>query len=408
MPQTDIMSAIRQIAAERKINADEILEAIKEGIKISYREEKGLEEKDNLEVDIDPEVGQIAVFAIKTVVSGKPDEDTEISLADAKKINPKVKLGGTVKVDVTAEGDFGRIAAQSARQVILQKLRESEKEAVLKQFENKVGTIISVIVQRILPEGDILCEVSKARAIMPKSERIPSEFYKLGGTLKVLLKGIEEDTRGRYMLVSRADNNFLKELFKIEVPEIESGSVEIVSIAREPGSRSKVAVRSNATGVDPIGSCVGQKGVRINAISNELRSGDHEEKIDIILWDEDIERFLMNSIRPAESIKIIIESKKEQVATIVVPDEQYSLAIGKEGQNARLANKLTGWKIDIKSENGKENEPKEEKTNESEQENSLSEANAEEENIEAKEETEVESEPEVESEDVEGEEEAEE
>lgn len=377
MPQTDILSAIRQIAAERKIDAEDIIEAIKEGIKISYKEEAGMaEDDDSLDVQIDPEKGQIQVFMTKTIVDDEAMDETEILLADAKKIDPKAKVDGEVVVDITADGDFGRIAAQSARQVILQKLRESEKEAVLRQFTDKVGTIISVVVQRILPDGNVLCEVNKARAVMPKNDRIPSEFYKLGSSIKVLLKGIEEDTRGKYMNVSRADNNFLKELFRLEVPEIESGSVEIMSIAREPGSRSKVAVRSNAAGVDPIGSCVGQKGVRINAVSNELRSGDHEEKIDIILWDEDIERFLMNSIRPAESIRIILDDKDEQVATIVVPDEQYSLAIGKEGQNARLANKLTGWRIDINSESGKENLGQE--LNSSEEESEPTEANLEE------------------------------
>lgn len=353
MAQTDILSAIRQIAAERKIDPDEIIEATKEGIKISYREEYGFDNKDILEVEIDPERGHIGVFANKTVAEN-PEDDSQISLADAKKINARAKVGGTVKIDITAEGDFGRIAAQAARQIILQKLREAEKEAVIRQFQDKVGSIISVIVQRILPEGDVLCELSKARALMPKTERISSEFYRLGSTIKVLLKSIEEDTRGKYVLVSRADPDFLRELFRIEVPEIESGSVEIVSIAREAGSRSKVAVKSNVAGVDPIGSCVGQKGVRINAVSNELKSGDHEEKIDIILWDENIETFLMNSIRPAESISVEITDEKERKATITVPDEQFSLAIGKEGQNARLSAKLTGWTVDIKSDQPRE------------------------------------------------------
>jgi transcription termination/antitermination protein NusA len=350
MAQTDILSAIRQIAAERKIDMNDILEAIKQGIKLSYREEYGFDSKDLLDVEIDPEIGHIAVFAIKDVVEKVMDENTEISVADAKKLKAKIKSGDTLKVDITAEGDFGRIAAQAARQVILQNLKEAEKEAVLRQFTDKVGTIISVVVQRILPEGDILCEVNKARVIMPRSERIVSEFYRLGSNIKVLLKGIEEDTRGKFMLVSRADPDFLKELFKLEVPEIESGSVEIVNIAREAGSRSKVAVKSNVSGVDPIGSCVGQKGVRINAVSNELKSGDHEEKIDIILWDENIESFIMNSIRPAESLKVTITNEEEKRATIVVPDLQFSLAIGKEGQNVRLSAKLTGWNIDIQSE----------------------------------------------------------
>ncbi len=361
MAQTDIMSAIRQIAAERKIDIEDIIEAIKQGIKLSYREKYQFDNKDSLDVEIDAEKGYIAVLLSKKVVKTVSEPNTEISLVDAKKINSKAKVGSEVKVDITLQGDFGRIAAQAARQVILQKLREAEKEAVIRQFTGLEGTIISVTVQRILPEGDVLCEVNKAKALMPKNDRIPNEFYKIGGHIKVLLKKIDEDLKGKYMLVSRSDPDFLKELFRLEVPEIESGSVEIVSIAREAGARSKVAVKSNAAGVDPIGSCVGQKGVRINAISNELKSGDHEEKVDIILWDDNIETFLMNAIRPADSIKVEIKDKKNRVATIVVPDDQLSLAIGKDGQNARLANKLTGWTIDIKGENDGKAKPVEAK-----------------------------------------------
>ncbi len=354
--QTDIMSAIRQIAAERKIEVNEIVDAIRQSIKTIFDDERGLpHENEIISVDMDPEKGHIAVYAKKTVVKTVKDDDSEISLTDAKEISKKADIGDEVKVDVTPEGDFGRIAAQTARQVILQKLRDAEKEAVIKQFQDKVGGIISVNIQRVLPEGDILCEVSKAKALMPKAERVPTEFYKLGSQVKVLLKEIAEDIRGKYMLVSRSDPDFLRELFRMEIPEIESGTVEIMAIAREAGSRSKVAVRSNSEGIDPIGSCVGQKGVRINAISNELKNGNFEEKVDIILWDDNIETFLMNSIRPAEAIKVEIKNKKDKSAIIIVPDAQQSLAIGKDGQNARLSSKLTGWTLDIRGENeGKE------------------------------------------------------
>lgn len=350
MSQYDILSAIRQIAVERKVDPEDVIRVLRDGIKQIYINEKGFEDKDVIEVQVDPEKSFIGVFIKKTVVEKVEDDELEITLSDAKKINAKAKLGGTVLFDITPEGDFGRIAAQAARQVIMQGLREVEKEAVMKQFQDKVGSIISVVVQRVLPDGDVICEVNKARAVMPKNERIPFEFYKLGSSVKVLLKALEEDTRGRFMLVSRADNDFLEELFKLEVPEIESGSVEIMSIARDPGSRSKVAVRSNSQGVDPIGACVGQKGVRINSISNELRSGEREEKIDIILWDDSIERFLMNSISPAEAIKIDIQDKKNKRAVITVPDEKLSLAIGREGQNTKLASRLTGWELDIQGE----------------------------------------------------------
>ena len=352
MAQTDIMSAIRQIAAERRIEVDEIVDAIKQSIKTVFEDSYNVksDEEDIITVDMDPEKGHIAVYANKTVVNNVENKNIEISLEDAKKINSKAQVGQKIKLDVTPEGDFGRIAAQTARQVILQKLREAEKESVIRQFQDKVGQIITVNVQRVLPDGDIICEVSKAKAIMPKADRVSTEFYKLGGHLKVLLKKIEEDPRGKFMVVSRSDPDFLKELFAIEIPEIESGTVEIMAIAREAGSRSKVAVRSTSEGVDPIGSCVGQKGVRINAISNELKNGNFEEKIDIILWDDGIEQFLMNAIRPAEAIKVELVDRKEKQAIIVVPDGQLSLAIGKEGQNARLSSKLTGWTLDIKGE----------------------------------------------------------
>jgi N utilization substance protein A len=350
MVQTDILSALRQLAAERKVEFEVLLEITKDAIAYSFGDDQGYE-RENLVVEIEPEEGYIGVFTFKEVVKKVEDDKSEITLENATKLEKKAKLGDKIKVDITPKGDFGRIAAQAARQILFQKLREAEKDAVIQQYKDKVGTIVNVVVQRVTQEGDVICELNKARALMPKNERIMTEFYKLGGNLRVLLKEINEDDKGnKVIVVSRSDGGFLNELFKMEVPEIESGTVEIVSIAREAGSRSKVAVRSMADGVDPIGACVGQKGVRINAITNELKNGSNEEKIDIILWDEEIETFLMNAIRPAESMKVLIGSKAERSATIVVPESQYSLAIGIGGQNARLANKLTGWKIDIMSD----------------------------------------------------------
>lgn len=351
MSQSDFISAIRQIAAERKIDVDSIINAIKEAVASSFRMEYGFEDKDKLQVEIDADHGNIVVYAEKEVASTIEDEKFQISLENAKKITSKVKVGDRVLVDITPKGDFGRIAAQTARQIILQKLREAEKDSAIKSISDKVGEIITVIVQKVTQDGDVICEINRAKAVMPKAERVPTEFYKIGSNLKVLLKKIDEDdNENKVIVISRSDPEFLKALFRMEVPEIESGSVEIVSIAREAGSRSKVAVRSLSAGVDPIGSCVGQKGVRINAISNELKSGNFEEKVDIILWDESTETYLMNSIRPADSIKVVIEDEKERKATIVVPDAQQSLAIGKDGQNVRLSAKLTGWNIDIKGE----------------------------------------------------------
>jgi len=353
------MSAIRQIAAERKIDPDEIINAIRDAIKMGYKREYNLDDSDPLEVEMDATGGTIVVYAKKTVVKKISDAKLEISVSDAKEIDSKLKEGDQVLVDITPEGDFGRIAAQTARQVILQKLRESEKESAINEIKDKMGGIQSVVVQRILPNGDILCELNRARAIMAKAERVPTEYYQLGSRIKVLLKSIEEDVRGKFILVSRADENFLKELFRIEVPEIDSGTVEIVSIARDPGSRSKVAVRSNSDGVDPIGSCIGQKGVRINAIMNELKLGKIEEKVDVILWEEDIQTYLMNAIQPALALGVSIVDERAKDVQVLVPADQHSLAIGKEGQNARLASKLTGWNIDIVSEQGEERKEEE-------------------------------------------------
>ena len=354
MAQSDIMSAIRQIAAERKIDVEEIITAVRDSIKAVFYSANGIDDEkyaDVIQVDMDAEAGQIAVYSNKEVVEKVTDKILEISLEDAQRIDKKVKVGTRLKIDVTPEGDFGRIAAQTARQAILQKLRDAEKEAIIRQFTDKVGKIISVTVQRVMPEGDIICEIGKVRAVMTKDNRISSEFYKLGGTIKVLLQKIEDDSKCKYMLISRSDPAFLAELFRMEIPEIESGTVQIMAVAREAGSRSKVAVKSVADGVDPIGSCIGQRGVRINAISNELKSNNREEKIDIILWDDNIEAFLANSVRPARTIKVEITDKKDKTAILYVPEDELSLAIGKEGQNARLSNKLTGWMLDIRGEN---------------------------------------------------------
>jgi N utilization substance protein A len=353
---TDIVSAIRQIAAERKIDPEEILTAVKDALKAGFKREYDLTtDEDPLEVELDPEGGHIAVYVKKSVVNKVEDEKVEISLKEAKEIDKDSKLGDIMLIDITPEGDFGRIAAQTARQIILQKLRESEKESAIREIQDKVGSIEAVTIQKITREGDVICEINRARAIMPKDERVTTEFYQLGSRVKVLLKSIEEDTRGKFVLVSRSDPDFLRELFRVEVPEIDSGTVEIVAIARDAGSRSKVAVKSNSDGIDPIGSCVGQKGVRINSIMNELKLGNHEEKVDIILWDDETRSFLMNAIRPAEALDVTIVDEDEKLARILVPNDQHSLAIGRDGQNARLASKLTGWNIDIESDGENDN-----------------------------------------------------
>lgn len=346
--QTDFMVAVNQIAAERGIDADIVVESIKQAIETGFRrdtDEEGLA----IEVEIDPQVGSIAVIADKKVVEEVSNPSTQISLGDARKIEPKLRVGDHIQVDITPEGDFGRVAAQAAKQVILQKIREAEKEAQLKEFDGRIGEVESGVVQRM--DGDsVVWEINRATAIMKPEDRVSTEFYKSGSRLKVLLKSIEDGPRGKTLYVSRSDPNFLKALFELEIPELVSGSIEIKGIAREAGSRSKIAVYSNVDGIDPIGSCVGQKGVRINAIMNELKVGSIEEKVDIILWDESIEQYISNALSPAQTVSVKILDKDEKIMQVIVPDEQLSLAIGRDGQNVRLAAKLTGWKIDIQGE----------------------------------------------------------
>lgn len=352
---SEFVAAINQIAAERGIEKEEIFQALESAILVAYKREKYSyidEEKDevgsNLSVELDRETGNFKLIGTKEVVKKVEDNDLEISVSEAELISPSVEVGDSVQIEMPAE-DFGRIAAQTAKQVILQKIRESEKDAVISEYSDKVGEIFTALMQR-MQKGQVVFEIGKASALMPTEEQIPNEFYRLGDRYKVLLKDIQDSQ----MIVSRADPKFLIELFKLEVPEIESGVLEIKAIAREAGSRSKMAVFSTQDGVDPIGSCVGQRGIRIANVMNELG----EEKIDIIEWDEEPEKFVANALSPAKINSVEI---KDETATVIVADDQLSLAIGRDGQNVRLAWKLTGYKIDIVGAGGeKEEEEKEE------------------------------------------------
>jgi N utilization substance protein A len=356
--QSDLMIAINQIAAERNINPEDVISAIKEAIKTGFRQDYPEEQETLLEVEINPDNEQaIRVFANKKVADPVVNKVTQISLADAKKIDKRLKDGDLVMVDVTPSGDFGRVAAQVAKQVILQKIRESEKETIMKDFVDKIKGIEYGVVQR-LDGDDVIFEIHRAQAYMPAKEKIPGEYYHSGSKMKVLLKEIKVTPRGKQLIVSRSDNDFLIGLFKLEVPELSSETLEIKAIAREAGSRSKVAVFSNTEGIDPIGACVGQKGSRINAVLNDLKFGNFEEKIDIILWNEEPAVFISNALSPAQASEVIIVSSEERKVKAFVPDDQLSLAIGKEGQNVRLAAKLTGWNIDIMGDSLKDAEKK--------------------------------------------------
>ncbi|HKM20317.1 MAG TPA: transcription termination factor NusA [Candidatus Dojkabacteria bacterium] len=337
---SEFITAINQISAERGIDKEEIFQALEEAILVAYKKEKfGLdvpeeEKQPNWSVELNRETGEFKLIASKEVVKKAKDVEKEISLSEAEMISPNVEVGDIIQIEMPSE-DFGRIAAQTAKQVILQKIRESEKEAIISEYSDKVGEIFTALMQR-MQRGEVIFEIGKATATMPQEEQISNEFYRLGERYKVLLKDIVDSQ----MIVSRADSDFLVGLFKLEVPEIESGVLEVKAVAREAGSRSKMAVTSHQDGVDPIGSCVGQRGIRIANVMNELG----EEKIDIIEWDEDPEKFIANSLSPAKIDDVKVE---EDTATVTVPNDQLSLAIGREGQNVRLAWKLTGYKIDI-------------------------------------------------------------
>lgn len=350
---SELVAAINQIAAERGIDKEEVFKALETAIlsavkkekygkvEREYEEDEDEKEGSNLVVEVDRESGEFKLFAIKVVVEKVSDNEKEIALSEAELISPNVELGDSIQIEMPSD-DLGRIATQTAKQVLLQKIRESEKDAVISEFSDKVGEVYTALMQR-MQKGTAVMEIGKATAYMPQEEQISNEFYRVGERYKVLLKSIDDSQ----ILVSRADPKFLIELFKLEVPEIESGVVEIKAVAREAGSRSKIAVQSHQDGIDPIGSCVGQRGIRIANVMNELG----EEKIDIIEWDEDMERFVANALSPAkvDSVKI-----KDDTATVVSPSDQLSLAIGRDGQNVRLAWKLTGIKIDIEGPDGEE------------------------------------------------------
>jgi transcription termination/antitermination protein NusA len=342
--KSDFYAAISQIAAERGIPRDSIQEVVEQALASAYKRYLGGNNPPPLEVrvTIDPTTGDAQVFAEKQVVEYVDDERFEIELDDARKIRPDVELGQTVVVESTPH-DFGRIAAQNAKQIVLQRIKEVERDHVYGEFMDREGEIVTAQVQRHA-KGNVILEMGKAEAVLPPKEQSPSDRYYPGQRLKVYLQEIKREERGPRLIVSRSSKDLIKRLFEMEVPEIYNGAVEIKSIAREPGVRSKVAVAARQEGVDPVGSCVGMRGIRIQNIVNELNN----EKIDVVQWSPDPRNFISNALSPATAVEVQLNDE-EKSAVVIVPDKQQSLAIGKEGQNVRLAAKLTGWRIDIKS-----------------------------------------------------------
>ena len=339
--KSDFLVALTQLAAERNLPREIVLSAIEAALASAYRKDSIAAGQD-ISVKLDPGSGEVTVTILKTVVEEVEDDVIEINLADARAIKPDAVIGESIATESMPHSP-GRIAAQTAKQVVMQRLREAEREIVFEEYTDKVGEVFSVTVQRVEPR-QVVVDIGRGEAVMPVSEQMPIERYRQGQKFKAILSSVERTPKGTELIVSRADKDLLKRLFEMEVPEIYSGAVEIVAIAREAGSRSKVGVRARQDGVDPIGSCVGLRGVRIQNIVNELQG----EKIDVLEWNKDVGRFIANSLNPAQVMRVELDPTT-QAAIAVVPDRQLSLAIGKEGQNARLASKLTGWNVDIQS-----------------------------------------------------------
>ena len=335
------MIAITQLAAEKNLPREVILEAMEAALVSAYKKDSNLQ--GNVVVRIDRETGEHRVFQEQTVAAEVEDDKVEISLQDAKKIKPDATIDDIISTEVHPS-HAGRIAAQTAKQVVLQRLREAEREMVFEEFSNREGDIVSGLVQRVEPKH-IVVDLGKTEAILPLPEQVRSEHYRPGQRLKFYLLEVHRSLRGPQLILSRTHKNLLRRLFELEVPEIHNGVVEIRSIAREAGYRSKVAVTAQQEGVDPVGSCVGQRGIRIQNIVNELGG----ERIDVVQWDQDPTRCVANALSPAQVLSVQVD-EESNTASVVVPDRQLSLAIGREGQNARLAAKLTGWRIDIKPE----------------------------------------------------------
>ena len=343
---TALFEAAEQLEREKGISKDVLVSSLCDALVAAYKKHIRDKDAENVEAILDETTGEIGVFRTKVVVSEVENEDLEISLEDAKEIDEEVELDDEVKIEVTPE-NFGRIAAQSAKQVITQRIREAERKLVLDEFMSKKGTLITGIIQR-RDDRNVIVNIGKTDAIMPSREQIPGEYYKPGNRIRVFVLDVKETSRLPQVIVSQAHPEIVRELFELEVPEIEDGIVEIKSIAREAGFRTKLAVWSNDPSVDSVGACIGPRGSRIQTIVGELKN----EKIDIVRYSQDPVEYIVNALSPARiiSVDILSDDENKKEVFVIVPDDQLPLAIGREGQNVRLAHRLTGWKIDIKSE----------------------------------------------------------
>jgi len=339
--KSEFVLALTQLAAEKNLPKEVVISAVETALVSAYRKDNFAPNQE-ISVKIDPATGKVRVWAEKVVVEKPEDTRKEISLAEAQKIKPDAEIDDTVEVEAMPR-NAGRIAAQTAKQVILQRLHEAEHSAIFEEYSGKEGDIVNGLVQRI-ESRQVFIDLGRTEAMLPASEQVRNERYRIGQRLKVYLLEVVRTARGPQVVVSRSHPGFLRRLFELEVPEVLNGTVELKAVAREAGYRSKVAVAASQEGIDPVGCCVGLRGIRIQNIMRELNS----EKLDVVSWNPDASVFIANALSPAQVLSVDLD-EEEGIATVVVPDRQLSLAIGKEGQNARLAAKLTGWRIDIKS-----------------------------------------------------------
>ena len=337
----EFINALNAIEKERGINKEILIDAVENALISAYRRNFGT--SNNVRAEVDRDTGEIQLFASKSVVEAVENPHSEISLENARKINTLYEVGDVLEEEVKPK-NFGRIAAQTAKQVVVQRIREAERGVIYDEYVEKENEVLTAIVQRVEKSGAYV-ELGKTDGLLAPNEMIPGESFESNDRIKVYVLEVRKTNKGPQVLVSRTHPGLVKRLFELEVPEIQSGIVQIRSIAREAGFRTKVAVSSNDAQVDPVGACVGQRGIRVERIVSEL----HNEKIDIIEWDSDSAVYIAKALSPAKVLMVYI-NEAEKAAKVIVPDNQLSLAIGKEGQNARLAAKLTGWKIDIKNQ----------------------------------------------------------
>ena len=337
----ELILSLEELEKERGIKKEILLEAIETALVTAYK--RNFDSLENVKVEMDRKTGATHVYSIKEVVKKANDDVMEISLKDAQKINKDLDIGDSVEIEIVPK-DFGRIAAQTAKQVIIQKLREVERDIIFSEFNDRKGEIVSGLIQKA--GNVVIMDLGKLEGVMPLKEQIPTEKYRVNDKIKGYVLDVERGAKGApQVIVSRSHPDFVRKLLEFEIPEIYEGVIEIKSVSRDPGYRSKVAVYSPDPNIDPVGSCVGQRGVRIQNVINELNG----EKIDVIEWNEDPSIYISSALLPAKILAVDIK-EEEKFAQVIVPDDQLSLAIGKSGQNARLAAKLTNWKIDIKSE----------------------------------------------------------